>query len=284
LNCAGHRLNSRRNRSRSLSENPFVALTPTSDQPDAEKAAVRRAAEQDVLLREVDEAVRQDEATEFFRRYGKAVIAAVIVGLAAFGGWLWWKDHREARREKVSEEYVQALDQIDAGDTAKATAALDPIAQKGTPAAKAAATMLEAGLMIAKGDSAHATTMLFKLADDKDAPEEFRNLAAIRGVAASFDTMKPEAVIARLKPLARPGNPWFGSAGELVAAAYLKQGKKDLAGPLFAAIAKDKDAPRSLQIRAREMAGQLGYDAVTDVDQLLAEQRSDGGGTAPGAQ
>jgi hypothetical protein len=32
------------------------------------------------------------------------------------------------------------------------------------------------------------------------------------------------------------------------------------------------------------MAGQLGYDAVTDVDQLLAEQRSDGGGTAPGAQ
>jgi hypothetical protein len=261
-----------------------VALTPTSDPSDADKMAVRRAAEQDVLLREVDEAVRQDEATEFFRRYGKAIAGLVILGLAAFGGWLWWKDHREGQREKVSEEYVQALDQIDAGDRAKATAALDPIAQKGTPAAKAAATMLEAGLMIAKGDSAHATTMLFKLADDKDAPEEFRNLAAIRGVAASFDTMKPEAVIARLKPLARPGNPWFGSAGELVAAAYLKQGKKDLAGPLFAAIAKDKDAPQSLRSRSRQMAGQLGYDAITDVDQVLAEQRSDAGGTAPGAQ
>jgi len=261
-----------------------VALTPTSDQPDADKAAVRRAAEQDVLLREVDEAVRQDEAAAFFQRYGRSIAAAVIVGLAAFGGWLWWTDHREAQREKISEQYVQALDQVDAGNTAKATAALDPIAQKGTPAAKAGATMLEAGLMIAKGDTAHATTMLFKLADDKDAPQEFRNLAAIRGVAASFDTMKPEDVIARLKPLAKPGNPWFGSAGELVAAAYLKQGKKDLAGPLFAAIAKDKDAPQSLQLRARQMAGQLGYDAVTDVDQVLAQQRSDAGGTGAGAQ
>jgi hypothetical protein len=261
-----------------------VALTPTSDPSDADKMAVRRAAEQDVLLREVDEAVRQDEATEFFRRYGKAIAGLVILGLAAFAFWLWWKDHREGQREKTSEEYVQALDQIDAGDRAKATAALDPLAQKGTPAAKAGATMLEAGLMIAKGDNARATTMLFKLADDNDAPEEFRNLAAIRGVSASFDTMKPEDVIARLKPLAKPGNPWFGSAGELVAAAYIKQRKKNLAGPLFASIAKDETVPRSLRSRARQMAGQLGYDAVTDVDQVLAEQRNDGGGTGAAAQ
>jgi hypothetical protein len=93
--------------------------------------------------------------------------------------------------------------------------------------------------------------------------------------------MKPEEVIARLKPLAKPGNPWFGSAGELVAMAYLKQGKKDLAGPLFAAIAKDEQAPRSMRSRARQMAGMLGYDAVVDVDQVLAEQRADN--SQPGA-
>jgi hypothetical protein len=257
-----------------------VALTPSSDSSDADKLAVRRAAEQDVLLREVDEAVRQDEATEFFRRYGKAVITLVILGLAAFGGGLWWMDHREEQRERTSEKYVQALDRIDANDRAAATKALEPIAQKGTPAAKAAATMLQAGLLIAKGDDANAATMLFKLADDKSAPEEFRHLAAIRGVATNFDAMKPEDAIARLKPLATPGNPWFGSAGELVAAAYLKQGKKDLAGPLFASIAKDQTVPRSLRSRARQMAGQLGFDAVTDVDQVLAEQRNDAGGAA----
>ena len=257
-----------------------MALTPTSD-PNADKLAIRRAAEQDVLLREVDEAVRQDEAAEFAKRHGKSIAALVVLALAAFAAWLWWKDHREGQLEKGSEQFIQALDELEAGRTKLADTQLDKIAQDGTPAAAAGARLLQAGQAISKGDNARATTMLFALADDKDAPEAYRDLAAIRGVATTFDTMKPEDAIARLKPLAKPGNPWFGSAGELVAMAYLKQGKKDLAGPLFASIAKDKDAPKSMRSRARQMAGLLGYDAVVDVDQVLAEERIDK--TGPGA-
>jgi hypothetical protein len=260
-----------------------VALTPTSD-PNADKLAVRRAAEQDVLLREVDEAVRQDEAAEFAKRYGKSIVALVVLALAAFAAWLWWKDHREEQLEKGSEQFIQALDQLEAGRTKLAEVGLDKIAEDGTPAAAAGAKLIQAGQAVAKGDNARATTMLFALADDKDAPQAYRDLASIRGVAASFDTMKPDDVIARLKPLAKPGNPWFGSAGELVAMAYLKQGKNDLAGPLFAAIAKDEDAPKSMRSRARQMAGVLGYDAVVDVDQMLAEERIDKSGPGASAQ
>ena len=261
-----------------------MAVTPTSDPSRADKLAVSRAAEHDVLLREIDEAVRQDEAAEFAKRYGKLIAGLLIVGLAAFGAWLWWKDHREAQLEKGSEEFVQALDQIEAGRTKLAETALGPIAQKGTPAAAAGARILQAGLLIAKGDNARAATMLFALADDESAPEAYRNLAAIRGVSASYDTMTPDAVIARLKPLAKPGNAWFASAGELVAMAYLKQGKKDLAGPLFASIANDEDAPKSMRSRARQMAGMLGYDAVVDVDQVLAEQPVTNSGPGASAQ
>jgi hypothetical protein len=249
-----------------------VALTPSSNS-DADKLAERRAAEQGVLLREVDEAVRKDEAAEFAERHGLTIAVLIVLVLAAFGGWLWWKGHREAQLERGSEQFVQALDELEAGRTKQATAALDTIAQDGTPAAAAGAKLLQAGQMIAKGDDARAATLLLALADDKSAPEAYRNLAAIRGVAAGFDTMKPEDAIARLKPLAKPGNPWFGSAGELVAMAYLKQGKRDLAGPLFASIAKDESAPSSMRSRARQMAGVLGYDAVVDVDQVLAEER-----------
>jgi hypothetical protein len=255
-----------------FSGKPQVALTPSSD-PDADKLAERRAAEQDVLLREVDEAVRKDEAAEFARRHGVMIAVVLVLALAAFGGWLWWKDHREGQLERGSERFIQALDKLEAGQTKQAAEALDTIADDGTPAAAAGARLLQAGQMIAKGDNARATTALLALADDKSAPQAYRDLAAIRGVAAGFDTMKPEDAIARLKPLAKPGNPWFGSAGELVAMAYLKQGKKDLAGPLFAAIAKDESAPGSMRSRARQMAGVLGYDAVVDVDQVLAEER-----------
>jgi len=37
-----------------------------------------------------------------------------------------------------------------------------------------------------------------------------------------------------------------------------------MAGPLFAAIARDKDTPESLRNRARQMAGLLGVDAIDD--------------------
>ena len=76
--------------------------------------------------------------------------------------------------------------------------------------------------------------------------------------------MAPDAVVARLKPLAVPGNPWFGSAGELVGMAYLKQGNTALAGPLFGAIARDTKTPDTLRARARQEAGLLGYDTIDD--------------------
>ena len=71
----------------------------------------------------------------------------------------------------------------------------------------------------------------------------------------------PDQVVARLQPLAKSGEPWFGSAGELTAMAYLKQGRKAEAGRLFVAIANDRQAPESARMRAVQIASTLGFDA-----------------------
>ena len=42
----------------------------------------------------------------------------------------------------------------------------------------------------------------------------------------------------------------------------MKMGKNDLAGPMFAAMAKDEKVPQSIRSRARQMAGVMGIDAV----------------------
>ena len=68
-------------------------------------------------------------------------------------------------------------------------------------------------------------------------------------------------MVDRLKPLAVPGNPWFGSAGEMSGMALLKLGKTDLAGAMFVAVANDKQVPQSLRTRMRQIAGQYGYEA-----------------------
>lgn len=87
-------------------------------------------------------------------------------------------------------------------------------------------------------------------------------MALIRVATAEFDSLPPQKTIDRLKPLAKPGTPWFGSAGEMTAISYMKMGKDDLAGPIFAQIAKQEDLPQSLRSRAQQMAGGLGIDTV----------------------
>ena len=124
------------------------------------------------------------------------------------------------------------------------------------------AQLVEANLLGEDGDTKKSLALYAKVAGDDSLPQTFRDLALIRQVSAEFDTIPPQQVVDRLKPLATPGHPWFGSAGELTALAYVKMGKENLAGPIFAQIAKQEDLPQTLRSRAQQMAGALGVDTV----------------------
>ncbi len=257
-----------------------MALPPDPDQNRDDKLAVRRAAEQDVLLREVDEAVRKDQLGSAAKRYGWLIGGALVLALGGFGGYLWWRDHSENQLEEQSDKFVTTLDKLEAGQIDQAKTDLATLAE-GSSATAVSAKMAQAAIALRENRQADAVKIFDAIAADDDAPKPYRDLATLRSVATRFEEVEPQVVIDRLKPLATPGNAWFGSAGELVAMAYLKQGKPELAGPLFAAIAKDEDVPQSLRSRTRQMAGLLGYDAVEDVDATLAEMREEDAATAP---
>ena len=122
--------------------------------------------------------------------------------------------------------------------------------------------MAEAGVALGKDDFSGAAKIYGEVASDTSVPQPWRDLALIRQTAAEFDSIKPELVVTRLRPLAAKGNPWFGSAGEMVAAAYLKMGKAELAGKMFADIGKDENVPETIRSRAVQMAGSLGVDSA----------------------
>ena len=248
-----------------------MALRPDSSLTPEEKKARASAAQEDVLLREVDDAVRQDQYADAAKRFGRPALIAVAIVLAAFGGYLFWENRQNAAREADSEKLVSALDQVERGNLASGDAALAPVIADGGPGARAAARLLKAGIAMEQSKPAEAAALYDQVAADGDAPQALRDLATIRGVAARYDTLKPSDVIGKLKPLAVPGDPFFGPAGELVAMAYLDQGNQAEAGALFAAIAKDDAVPATLRSRTRQMAGLLGVDAIDDVDTVLSE-------------
>jgi len=215
----------------------------------------------ETFIREVDENPRRDQARDFARNYGPWLIGAMILLLVAIGGYLFWQDRQKKQAAAQSEELSKIILDIGDGNIAGAPARLDAMAATGDDAYRASALLTRAALAVQQRDLKLAAAKYREIAADDGLPQPYRDLATIRGTAIEYDSLKPEEVVARLQPLAKPGNPWFGSAGEMTGMSLAKQNRNSEAGQLFAKIAADKSVPDSIRSRAAQIAGTLGVDA-----------------------
>jgi hypothetical protein len=214
----------------------------------------------ETFVREVDENLRRDQLRDFFTAYGNWLIAAVVLFLVASGGFIWWQQHKVQRAEKQVEQLAQIYKDVGSGDTSTAPQQLDELSKSGSKGVRASALFARAAVALQQNDTKSASGIYRSMADDNGLPNAYRDAALVREVALDFDQLQPQEVIARLQPLTKPGEPWFGSAGEMTALALLKQGKKQEAAQLFATIAKDPGAPQAIRARAAQLAGSLGVD------------------------
>jgi len=217
------------------------------------------------FVREVDENLRRDQAQDFLKKNGPWIIGAVLLFLAAVAGYLYWQDRQLKASEADTEKLNEVMMEIGGGQIATAEKDLPALQGSKSQGISAAARLTHAALLLDKSDRKAAIDEYRAVANDKDLAQPYRDVAMIRLTALEFDQIKPEDVIARLDPLAKPGNPWFGSAGELTAMAMLKQGKKSEAGRMFAAMAADNQVPNTIRSRAVQIAGTLGVDATASL-------------------
>jgi hypothetical protein len=215
----------------------------------------------ETFVREVDENLRRDRLRDFAKQRGGWLITAVILFLAASGGWIYWQHRQQQNSEAQVEKLGEIYQAIGSGNTKGAANQLDQLAKSGRKAVRTSALFTRAALAIQDNDLKLATAKYREIAGDDDYPKPYRDLALIRQTALEFDQIQPQDVIARMQPLAKPGTPWFGTAAEMTAMALIKQGKKDEAGRLYAAIAKDKTVPDSIRARSVQIASSLGVDA-----------------------
>jgi hypothetical protein len=242
-----------------------VARKPTTPQPaggPSKGPDDKTDAQADIFSREVDEAMREDQLAMFWQKYGVITIGVIVLGLASFAGWLFYQNSVEEAAGVKSEELISALDANTRGNVDGAINALQPLKDADQAGYRALAKVGEAGLLAQQGKAEESRKGFEAIAADDNVPQELRDLATIRRTLSEFDTLAPAEVIKRMKPLAVPGEPWFASAGEMVAIAHLKMGKPDLAGPIFGELAKDKSVPPTVRDRASQMAGLLGIDTV----------------------
>lgn len=222
----------------------------------------------DTFIQEVEENLRRDRVTDFFKSYGKWIAVAVVLFLAAIGGWIYWEEQQKRTSSDQSEKLHALLTDISAGKTQTVPQRVAELEKSHSDVVRASASLTDAAVALEKNNRSAAIAKYRELVNDKDVAQPFRDVATVRLTALEFDTIKPEEVIARLQPLAKAGSPWFGSAGEMTAFALMKQNKNAEAGRLFAAIAADQQVPSSIRSRAVQVAGTLGVDASASLPGL----------------
>jgi hypothetical protein len=214
------------------------------------------------FVREVDENLRRDQLRDMAKSHGKWIIAGIVLLLAAVGGYLYWQDRQKQQVAEQSEVLSGAIDKIGEGNVKAATSDLEPLSNASNDVVRASSELARAALALRQNDRKTALDIYKRIAADEGMPQPYRDLATVRGTMVEYDQLKPDEIISRLSPLAEPGKPFFGTAGEMVALARLAKGDRNGAGLMFAQIAGDRQVPESIRSRAIQFAGSLGVDAT----------------------
>jgi hypothetical protein len=212
----------------------------------------------DEFIREVDEAVRQDQWLKLWKQYGNYAVAAalaVVIGTAAGVGWRAWQ---ASERLDDARRYAAAQELLRADKPAEAAAAFAALAEDAGGGYRVLARLRAAEAQAAAGDPAAATATLEQLAANDDALPVYRSLGELLATQRAFPDAEPTAVLAELEPLLGINDPWRHSALELRALAQMQSGDTAGARQTLDDLLADPLTPPQLGRRAAELLAFLG--------------------------
>jgi hypothetical protein len=205
------------------------------------------------IFREIDEELRRDNLLALWARYGRYIIAVVVLVLVVAGGIAAWRSHQVSLRQAESARFASGLALARAGKTADAAMVFATIAKDGGGYG-VLASFEDAALLRKSGGPKKAAAAYDRIAAESSVSPVLRGLATVLSVMQDDD---PKGTIMRLEPLTAADNPWRPTALELSAAAELKLGDNKAALSTYKTLADDLAAPRDLRARAAEMVAAL---------------------------
>lgn len=216
--------------------------------------------EEDILFQEIDDDLRQDQATKLWRAYGKHVIAATVLLVVAVAGFQGWKAYDFSTREADGKRFSKAQAMVQTGQREAALQAFADIAADGRAGYALLARFQQARLLARASDAAGAAAAYRALSGDGGIDSLYQNLAVILGGFQELNVAGADlaALANRLEPLMAETKPWRFSAREIKGLLAHKSGDAAAARKLFQGLATDPRAPQGVRVRAQEMLSILG--------------------------
>lgn len=209
------------------------------------------------IFQEVDEELRRDKATEWWKRYSLFIYAAAAVVILGVAGYKGWQAYDQKLRGERSDSYAEALTFIDSGDTAGAEALLEALSDPTADGYPLFAALTQARLAAESGDTATAEQIWRRLANDGSSGEAMKQLGALLAVLRQMDDGDPAALRGELLSLAAPEAPYRFTALELLAVLALREDDQEAAREHLIKITDDPAAPNGSRSRAAELLASL---------------------------
>ena len=213
-----------------------------------------------ILFEEIDDELRQDQASKLWQTYGKYIIGLFVSIVLSVGGYQAWKHQVSTSRQAAGERFSAAISLAANDKVNDSFDTLSNITNNGTDGYKILARFAQARLMVQKDDYNGAITAYQALAEDISLDTLYQDLAVILSVLVEFNTQNAnlEILKQKLTVLSVEKNPWRFSAREISAIIDLKTGANIKALKLLKGLQNDKFTPNGIRSRAIEMLSILG--------------------------
>lgn len=214
----------------------------------------------EALMREIDEELRQDQFKKFWDAYGNYIVGVALAVVIVVAGYQGWQAYDKSRKTEATDRLIGAVELINQGDAEAALGVLKDISTNGIDGVSVIATFRKAAVLGGQGDHTGAASAFKGIAADTGISQRYRDLATVlaAGQELEADKSNANAVIETLQPMTQPNHVWRHSAREISAAAAIMAGQKDQARDFLQAIALDAQAPNGLRSRAQELLQAVG--------------------------
>lgn len=220
----------------------------------------------DLLIQEVNEAVRRDRLEALWKKYSLHLMVAVLLVVGGVGGAQFWSYGKAQRQKERALAYHQALEALET-DPEKAEALLGSIIERGGRGYAGMASLQRSAAMLEAEKTKEAYAAYRQLAANKNIEPAFREMGLVLAAYLAFDEGAEAAwqeemageVNGYLKDGATPVYP--GLLREWLAVYHLRAKRYAEARQALEGILSDPQTPSGLMERADKLMAQVELHA-----------------------
>ncbi len=231
-------------------------------------------ANEDSVLKEVDQELAEDRQWAMFRKYGPAAMAGALAIVVGVGGWQFWNGYKDRIAKEQALEYRNAVDLL-VEDADGGRAALGAIAEGEASGYSVLSELQRAASYARDGERVAAIAAFEGIYTKGSTPKRVKDLARLRAAYLSLNDGR-DAVMKHLGGLPNEGGAFSYHASEVSGLAALEAKDYETALSIFRLLSVDLAAPAAVKARAEDFAalaasGKAGVNITGElrVDDLL---------------